>query len=289
MAKRNRSTLKNYFRKGALPSSEHFSDLIDSSLNTLDEGFDKTQSEGFKVSSLGESASLMSFYREEGNGSTLWSIRFDDATDSLLFQPSAHNPLETQVDKPSQQSIFSLTQEGHVGINRTSPAQCLDVNGIVKAKGRMGGLFDEESHHLPYIKADGHWYNITPLLEGCQAFEIMAGVGIKRSGRYGLLHAIALNTCNPNASWFSRWFNLFNWKKQIHAYHAFYGSRADKVKLRWIEVKANDNDHGAYRPYYLQMRSNTRYGEGMVIRYHMTRLWFDEYMADSQLPVDGSQ
>ncbi len=48
MAKQTRDTLKQFFSAGKLPTEEHFSDLIDSSLNTLDEGFDKSEEFGFE-------------------------------------------------------------------------------------------------------------------------------------------------------------------------------------------------------------------------------------------------
>ncbi|NQZ13061.1 MAG: hypothetical protein HRT35_38435, partial [Algicola sp.] len=74
MAKRNRSTLRNYFRVGAMPSAEHFADLVDSSINKLEEGFDKTPADGFKVSSLEDNAKLVSFYRDTAPNVSLWSI-----------------------------------------------------------------------------------------------------------------------------------------------------------------------------------------------------------------------
>lgn len=37
MAKRNRETLKSYFRRGCMPKEDHFSDLIDSMLNLVDD------------------------------------------------------------------------------------------------------------------------------------------------------------------------------------------------------------------------------------------------------------
>ena len=39
MALINRQTLKNYFKKGGFATEKHFVDLIDSSLNVVDDGF----------------------------------------------------------------------------------------------------------------------------------------------------------------------------------------------------------------------------------------------------------
>jgi DNA-binding transcriptional regulator YhcF (GntR family) len=54
MDKKNRETLKNYFKKGSLPSEKEFANLIDSMLNTIDDGFEKTEDEGLKISAPGQ-------------------------------------------------------------------------------------------------------------------------------------------------------------------------------------------------------------------------------------------
>ncbi|MBW3530706.1 hypothetical protein [Shewanella sp. NKUCC06_TVS] len=292
MPKRNRSTLKNYFRKGALPSAEHFSDLIDSCLNTLEEGFDKSVNEGFKVSSLEDNANLMSFYRKNAPEQQLWSIQFDKEIDALLFNsPNAQSVSKEAASRQSStndvgepkknteplaaQSLLALSPNACVGINCDRPSHTLEVNGTLKSNGRKGGAFEQLNPAIKPIKADGNWHTISPTLEGCQALEIVAGVGIKRMGRYGLLRAVAMNTCAPDSWWFDV-FNWFNIKTSIKSQHAYYTSAADKLCLRWIKGKTNE----AYRPYYLQIRSNTDYGEGIYIRYHITQLWFDDYMQD---------
>ncbi|MGX9460841.1 hypothetical protein ACWXWU_06285 [Shewanella sp. A14] len=297
MAKRNRSTLKNYFRKGALPSADHFSDLIDSCLNTLEEGFDKSVNEGFRVSSLEENAHLMSFYRENAPEQQLWSIQFDKEIDALLFSsPNAQYANKEAGNKPDStndissspgnsaeslgaQSLLALSPNDCVGINCDRPSHTLEVNGTFKSSGRKGGAFEKATPKILPVKADGNWHTISPKLEGCQALEIMAGVGIKSSGRYGLLRAIAMNTCDPDSWWFDV-FNWFNVKSSIKSQHAYYTSSADKLCLRWIKDKEKPQKSEAYRPYYLQIRSNTDYGDGIYIRYHITKLWFDDYMQD---------
>jgi hypothetical protein len=293
MAKRNRSTLKNYFSKGSLPSSEHFSDLIDSCLNSLEEGFDKSVNEGFKVSSLEEDAHLLSFYRQNAPQQQLWSIKFDTQIDALLFSsPNAQYATQESgaeangnaggVSGESQgpQSVLALSPNACVGINCDRPTHTLEVNGTVKASGRKGGAFEEETPEILPVRADGNWHSISPKLEGCQALEVVAGVGIKSTGRYGMLRAIAMNACDPDAWWFDI-FNWFNVKTSIKSQHAYYTSSADKLCLRWVkESKKKGDGSEAYRPYYLQIRSNTDYGEGVYIRYHITKLWFDNYMQE---------
>ncbi len=282
MTKQNRSTLINYFHVGAMPTTEHFTDLIDSSLNILDQGFDKTAEQGFNISALSKEPNLVTFSRDSTPSKGLWTISFDQDVDSLLFKKTLD---EKQVNhkegRNKASAVLSMTQQGFVGINNSKPEQSLDISGVLKSDGRIGSQLGIDKN----IPADGSWHNISPKLDGCQLLEINAGVGIKRSGRYALIHAHALNTCNPTGFWF----NLFNFKNPIKCQHAYYNSPADKLKLRWVTAETDENTNPAYRPYYLQIRSNTDYGEGIFIRYHITQLWLDAYMQDSQLTNDEPQ
>lgn len=261
MAKRNRSTLKNYFRPGAMPCAEHFADLIDSSVNQLEEGFDKPATTGLQLTAL-DQQHLLSFYQQNIPDQSLWHIGFAKQQTALQFVA------ERSAQDDEEKVCLTLTTDAKVGLNNPKPNYELDVNGTVAAKGRRGGLLLEAQ-----IPADGQWHDITPELEGCQMFEIVAGVGIRHSGRYALMHAIAINTCAPR-----QWWSLWQKKNPIEIQQGYFRSRADKLRLRWKQSV----EHGAIRPYVLQIRSNTSYGEDKVIRYHITQLWHDDYMQECQ-------
>ena len=79
MAKKNRNTLKNYFKNGSVPSQDQFGDLIDSTLNIIDEGFDKTLADGLKVSQFGDTGKLMSFYKDSLVNNPLYYLNLDQA------------------------------------------------------------------------------------------------------------------------------------------------------------------------------------------------------------------
>ena len=79
MGKANRSTLKNFFQRGHMPSERQFADLIDSMLNMVDEGFDKSPEDGLKISQLGENAALISFYHPTDLRRPTWIITCDKA------------------------------------------------------------------------------------------------------------------------------------------------------------------------------------------------------------------
>jgi hypothetical protein len=136
----------------------------------------------------------------------------------------------------------------------------VDVAGVLRMQGRMGT--DDT------VAADGRWHDITPNLVGCHGFEVMAGAGREGSGQYALMHAIALNTFNPNRPWW----NVFNRRNRVRYTHAYYQSFRNKLGLRW------DGGKDGYR---LQLRSRCNYGGGAQIRYYLTRLWFDERMRGS--------
>ena len=195
MAKKNRSTLKHYFRKGALPTEDHFNDLIDSTLNTIDEGFDKSPENGFEISLVGDRSHLISFFKTSAVKDAVWTIDYDREQDQLLIKKP-----HTDVNKPP---AMTFSGQGHVGINKIAPAYTLDVGGVVAAQGRIGANPDNQKT----VAADGHWHNITGALTGCHAIEVMAGVGNKGTGKYALLNALAMNTFNPRG-WLFNFLNI---------------------------------------------------------------------------------
>lgn len=256
MAKKNRSTLKRYFNVGSLPSEEQFVNLIDSSLNTVDEGFDKTPENGFEVSLVGDNDRLISFFESFAIKEAVWTISYDRNEDKLFFKKPT--------DDVNKQPALTFTNDGKVGINNSSPDFTLDVNGFVSAEGRIGANPNKQIT----VPADGVWHNITGALSGCHAFEVMAGVGNKGTGKYALMNALAMNAYNPKGYFF----NLFNLKKRIKYQQAYYLSRINRIKLQW---------KGDGSEYFLQMKSNCDYGESIKIRYYITSLWFDDDMSES--------
>jgi hypothetical protein len=264
MAKKNRKTLRRYFEKGRLPSEDQFGDLVDSTLNTIDEGFDKTPENGFEISLIGEHERLISFFKAAAPNDAVWTIDYDQKKDRLLIsKPVAEDDVEAT-------AAMTFSGDGYVGVNNPSPGHTLDVGGVIAAHGRIGANPDNQKT----VAADGNWHNIAGPLRGCQAFEVMAGVGSQGTGKYALMNALAMNTFNPRG-WL---FNFLNLKKRIRYQHAYYLSRGNRIMLRW----ANGKDG-----YYLQMRTVCGYGGDFRIRYYLTKLWFDVDMSES-VTVEGS-
>jgi hypothetical protein len=262
MTKRNRKTLVGSFADGEMPTQDAFADLIDSMVNIVDDGFDKSALDGMKIAQLDNNSKLVSFYDDITVREPMWSISFSmpsyqggggsvknlnflcgDATyGGLTLARSNSNGVEDKIN---------------VGINRRNPEHELDVGGVVAADGRMG------RHGKYQVRADGNWHPIVEGLDGCHAFEVMAGVGKKNTGRYALLHAFALSTFNSSNSNVSR-------------HQARYSSRCDQIDLRWV---------GETHNYALEMRTRCSYEQNstdeVYVRYHITRLWFDPFMDGS--------
>lgn len=305
MGRRSRETLKLYFKRGSLPNEEQFHDLIDSTLNMNDEGFSKSPQNGLEISAEQEGR-LLGLFRRDLPLSPAWRIALGDPDGrALVFREGVARPPAT--DAPDDESApralppgerpptLVLGPDGHVGLNTATPEHEVDVNGVIRARGRLGvvparaapsatgegqGAASEEplDPAVP-VDADGRWQNITLGLTGCRAFEIVAGVGKRSTGRYALLHAIAINTFQPRG-WL---FNFLGRKNRIRAHQAFYRRSSDKLALRW---------RGDEERYYLQIRTNTDYGVDAAgrrirIRYHVTDLWPDPYMEGSWKPDGG--
>ena len=275
MTKRNRKTLTDNFSDGKLPTQEAFGDLIDSMVNIVDEGFDKSALDGMKIAQLDNNSKLISFYDEITVKTPLWSIAFSMSGygggagnyKNLNFYYGNNKATGlTLASVPEKETEEEKAEEGKIrlGINNNNPQHEIDVNGVIASDGRIG----REGRKELEVRADGKWHPIITGLDGCQAFDIMAGVGKQRSGRYALLHAFALNT--------------FNSKKGNITYHqAHYSSRCDQIDLRWV---------GQTHSYSLEMRTRCSFEqnamEEIFIRYYVTQLWFDPFM-ENCVPKDA--
>ena len=167
--------------------AREFADLIDSSLNTLEDGFDKSASNGFEITVLGKHTELLSFFRDNLTEQPLWQLRFDEKSNALQFKPLNTAP------------VLTLTAQQRVGIATDTPASTLHVAGVITQHGQRG----YQPNGKAQIPADGQWHDISGPLQGCQAFDVMAGTGNKGSGKYALLKATAINTFNPGGWWFN--------------------------------------------------------------------------------------
>jgi hypothetical protein len=241
-----REDLKNFFRNGRIPSENHFSNLIDSMINKQDDGFSKDDENGLMISTRGSSKRFVTFYKNMDDLSPFFYLEKDDQeTDGLRFTPFTNS----REDKEENDSFF-LHSNGAFGIGtRCGNDFRLQVNGFAGMEGRVGTFLQGQ------VPADGRWHALIEGLDNCQAFEVVARVGKKSSGRFAILHAYALSAFGRSRS-------------KIKKVSAHYGSWWNKIGIRWKSKNTHD--------YALHLCTNLNYGADVFIQYRVTKLWDDE-------------
>lgn len=232
MSEKNRSSLINAFQKGKIPREEDFHDLIDSGLNKIDDGITRNKGEGLRLQAEGQNKELMSFYNNIRDLSPTWYIN----------QKSEDGNDGFNIGEPNGGSRLFIESGGNVGIGITRPNHKLDVDGMVGMKGRIG------YHAFGEVPADGKWHDVLTDLNEYQAFEVMATTGTK--GAHAILHAIAVCTYGKS-------------RGGITATNGYFGRSRNRLELRWT---------GTYFSFHLQIRSRRHYGEGVLIRYNISKL-----------------
>lgn len=201
MARRNRETLRKFFARGKMPTEEHFTDLIDSSLNMIDEGLAKSGDKGLSLAPLDEVGHVISIFQKIEDDEQKWSILLDKNTGNLIIQKFDNTPLLT------------LNQNGFVGFGVPDPQYQIHTNQMTGLYGRTG------TYATGQVPGDGKWHNITEPLRGCYAFEVIAGCGKPGEGKYALIIASAIQ--------------CFGSHRRIYPMQSWYGIRCNRLRLRW--------------------------------------------------------
>lgn len=260
MARKDRNTLKGFFKNGNNPTQTHFADLIDSTINKIDDGFIKDVDEGLKLSPLGNSKNLMSFSKDSIEKTPDWKVAInpEEKAEGLAF-----------VNNDNQYRLF-LGQNGNVGVGTPYPRASLDVKGTSTLATRTGG------HLVGKVKADGAWHVLVDKLTDCQSFEIVAKVeGRSKRGQTAMAHAIAIST--------------YGRRSRIKVTESHLGMFWNKIRFRW---------RGNEKNFRLEMKTGTNYGsvgeEPIYIHYHIGKLWDDtmfspQETSDSQLTDNKAQ
>ena len=248
-----RSTLKNLFTRGSVPTEVNFADFIDSTVNKVDDGFSKSAEFGFMLAPQGENRKLMSFFE---------SIRDPEAAFSISLNPT-RAAKGLSFDDKEHESILFFKDTGEVGVGTTSPKFRLEVNGMAGMKGRVG------TYASGSVAANGEWQTIVDRLEGIQAFELVAQAsGREGRGKYGFTHAIAVSN-----------YGVGKINHLRSTYSRILGPLFHKISFRW--AKGPDG-------YRLQVKTTQSYGyvddkneKPAQIRYYICQLW-DHTMMEQQ-------
>ena len=238
MAITTRQELKKNFEKGSIPTQQDFENLIDSMLHKQDEGL-ISQDYGLSLTPKGESSRMLTFFNNVNDLKPTWNIE--------QYPKNDPNFGLNLTDKQGESKLFIQT-DGNIGIGTIAPSDKLTVEGNISMHGRRG------TYACGKVLGDGNWHTIIPSLNSCHAFEIIAKIGKKGRGLYAITHAIALST-------FGRSHNT------IRKTRSYYGSFRNKIDLRWTGETFN---------YALQIRTQRNYGEGSMIQYYVTNLWWED-------------
>jgi len=115
---KNRSTLKSYFVKGAIPTESNFADLVDSVLNQEDDNIAKLPNDPLRITATGVDEALLNFYRLDQNQQTLtWQVK----------QKPGGKPGLT-ISDDSANRLFIESGTGNLSVGSTTPAARLDVS-----------------------------------------------------------------------------------------------------------------------------------------------------------------
>lgn len=232
MAEKSRASLKNLFLKGKIPRESDFHEVLDSSINKIDDGISRSKGEGLKIISGGVNKELMSFFDNVKDMNPNWYLNqiAEDGSEGL------------NIGEPNGGSRLFIEKGGNIGIGTTKPNSKLDVNGVVSSQGRVGLFAFGE------VPADGQWHDVLSELNEYNVFEVVASTGKK--GSHAIIHAIAVATYGKS-------------KPGITMTSGRYGSFRNKLTLRW---------KGSYFNYQLQVKSKKNYGDGIFIRYNISKL-----------------
>ena len=260
--KLSRKELKERFKAGRMPTEEDFMSLIDSLVNSVDEGFDVDEENGLQVKQKKDSGCLASFFVNLTEHRPQWLLKLrknvEKGESSLNVKTPNMGPDESGVTIVSPNNADGTEPKVRVGVGNAAPRCELDVDGLIASKGRVGA----ENPQFEII-ADGEWHNVTDVLTGCNCFEIVAGVGGNEGdGRFALAHAIAVN--------------VFNEHPTVEITQSYSGGRGSKIDIRW---RKGENKY----EYTLQMRVRHKFDKtGKIkVRYHITKLWYDTQMIGS--------
>jgi hypothetical protein len=138
MATKNRSDLKSYFVKNAIPTEGNFADLIDSQLNQTQDGVFKPDGEALSVvAAPGDQKRVLRLYASYPAANPDWMISLHPAQDPANAATTGKSGLGI-TDGAGKTRLFIDAATGQLGVGTNTPQVALDVAGGVQANGFRG-------------------------------------------------------------------------------------------------------------------------------------------------------
>jgi len=138
MATKNRSDLKSYFVKNAIPTEGNFTDLVDSQLNQAQDGVFKHDGEALSVvAAPGDQKRVLRLYASYPAASPDWMISLHPAQDPANAAATGKTGFGI-TDGAGKPRLFIDAATGQIGVGTNTPQVALDVAGEVQANGFRG-------------------------------------------------------------------------------------------------------------------------------------------------------
>lgn len=239
MAYRSRNTLIDLFSVGQMPTADHFKNLIESTVNILDDGFSKDAQSGIKLAPISE---------EKGTVMTFLQNMTNEAGASWKFDVRNNDMYICNSDKNGKGQMIRLKQNGEVEIGKEGAD--IYMKGTLHAEQRAGKRAEQ-------VQADGQWHDITDFLVGVHALEVVCVMGKRSTGKHAILVAHATH--------------CFGAKPRIRRIRSHFGFFGNKLVLRWISSKAD-------RACKLQVKTRLKPGNDIFIQASITSLWDNPLM-----------
>src|SRR6185436_3953678 len=137
MATKNRTDLKSYFVKNAIPTEGNFADLIDSQLNQAQDGVFKLEGEPLSVvAASGDQKRVLRLYANYPSANPDWLIALNPLQDGASASTAKAGLGIT--DGAGTTRLFVEAGTGRIGLGTNTPQATLDVAGDVRANGVRG-------------------------------------------------------------------------------------------------------------------------------------------------------
>jgi hypothetical protein len=135
MATKNRSDLKSYFVKNAIPTAGNFVDLIDSQLNQSQDGVFKPDGDALSVvAAPGDQKRVLRLFASYPAANPDWMISLNPAQDPANATTTSR-PGFGITDSAGRTRLFVDAATGQIGVGTNTPQYALDVNGTAQANG----------------------------------------------------------------------------------------------------------------------------------------------------------
>lgn len=138
MATKNRSDLKSYFVRNAIPTEGNFVDLVDSQLNQEQDGVFKRGDEPLSViAAPGDQKRVLRLYASYPAANPDWMISLHPAQDPANATTTGRSGFGI-TDGAGNTRLFIDAATGQIGVGTNAPEAALQVEGVAQANGFRG-------------------------------------------------------------------------------------------------------------------------------------------------------